>query len=1002
MKKILTSLVFLSFLITGFSQNLDSMLLLYYPFSGNANDASGNGYHGMVFNATLADDRFGNPNSAYYFNGINSYIEFPNFAALKPPLPMSFSFWIQIQDYGQPYTNFFTTDFTENMGSGVWGNFSANTGRIAVNYGEGTPNSTGPHNRRTKVGNSQLLLNTWYFVIFIIRGPQDMDIYVNCLNDGGTYSGTGGPLAYTSNAGNLGKHDLIGNPPFFFLGYLDEFRYWDRALTQADIDLMCAMNVDAGNHITICEGDSVVIGGLPAVEGGTPPVTWEWTPATGLSDPFVQNPTAFPSTTTTYTIQATDFFGFVETDSVTITVLPWEDASILPVADYCDNHNIDTLLSVQTGGQWWGTGITDPLSGEFSPAVAGTGTHTVFYGIPGLCGDTASVNINVYPAPVVNLGADTTVCEGDTLYFDAGAGADSYIWNNADTTQIIAVGASGIYSVTVTNAFLCQESDDVEVTVLPWEDASILPVADYCDNHNIDTLLSVQTGGQWWGTGITDPLSGEFSPAVAGTGTHTVFYGIPGLCGDTASVNINVYPASVVNLGADTTVCEGDTLYFDAGAGADSYIWNNADTTQIIAVGASGIYSVTVTNAFLCQESDDVEVTVLPWEDASILPVADYCDNHNIDTLLSVQTGGQWWGTGITDPLSGEFSPAVAGTGTHTVFYGIPGLCGDTASVNINVYPAPVVNLGADTTVCEGDTLYFDAGAGADSYIWNNADTTQIIAVGASGIYSVTVTNAFLCQESDDVEVTVLPWADATITPVEPVCANEDEFIIGAAQQGGNWSGNGIINSGTGLFNPFAAGDGTHLITYTIPGLCGDQDTVSIIVWPYPLVLGTGQSETCIDANDGWAVVFISGGTMPFSIAWSNGDESDTITNLSPGIYECFVIDANGCRNHLIISVEESMEDCYPPHIYVPNVFSPNGDGENDVLFVRGENISFLEFIIYNRWGNRIFITNDINKGWDGTYKGKMCEPAVFTYIVSATFTNGEKVVKSGNVTLVR
>jgi hypothetical protein len=272
LKHIHLCLAFLLFSSLGFSQNLDSMLLLYYPFNGNANDASGNNYHGTVYNATPADDRFGNPNSAYFFNGINSYIEFPNIAALKPPLPMSFSFWIQIRDYGQTYTNFFTTDFTENMFSGVWGNFTVGNGRIAVNYGESTPNSTGPHNRRTKVGNSQLLLNTWYFVIFIIRGPQDMDIFVNCMNDMGGYSGTGGPIAYTSNPGNLGKHDLTIAPPFYFFGTLDEFRYWNRALTGADIDLLCGLMANAGPDMSICQGESVALGGNPSAYQRNTPV----------------------------------------------------------------------------------------------------------------------------------------------------------------------------------------------------------------------------------------------------------------------------------------------------------------------------------------------------------------------------------------------------------------------------------------------------------------------------------------------------------------------------------------------------------------------------------------------------------------------------------------------------------------------------------------------------------------------------------------------------------
>jgi hypothetical protein len=238
-RKFFIILLFLISVHSGNSQNTDSLLLLYYPFNGNANDASGNNYHGTVYNATLTADRHGIPNKAYSFNGINSYIEFPDIAALKPPLPMSFSTWIKFEDYSQQYLFFFTTDYTEDMCSGVWANLTANDGYIAVGYGDGTPNSTGPNNRRSKIGTTQLLLNTWYFVVLVVRGPQDMDIYINCENDGGSYSGSGGALAYTSNPGNLGKHDLKFQAPFYFLGTIDDFRYWARALTPEDIAVLC-------------------------------------------------------------------------------------------------------------------------------------------------------------------------------------------------------------------------------------------------------------------------------------------------------------------------------------------------------------------------------------------------------------------------------------------------------------------------------------------------------------------------------------------------------------------------------------------------------------------------------------------------------------------------------------------------------------------------------------------------------------------------------------------
>jgi gliding motility-associated-like protein len=96
------------------------------------------------------------------------------------------------------------------------------------------------------------------------------------------------------------------------------------------------------------------------------------------------------------------------------------------------------------------------------------------------------------------------------------------------------------------------------------------------------------------------------------------------------------------------------------------------------------------------------------------------------------------------------------------------------------------------------------------------------------------------------------------------------------------------------------------------------------------------------------------------------------------------------------------VEDCFTDEIYVPNIFSPNGDGNNDILFVRSEYIQSLTFKVYNRWGETVFESEDINKGWNGEYKGKRCNAAVFVWYLEAVMTNGQLVKRSGNVSLVR
>ena len=93
---------------------------------------------------------------------------------------------------------------------------------------------------------------------------------------------------------------------------------------------------------------------------------------------------------------------------------------------------------------------------------------------------------------------------------------------------------------------------------------------------------------------------------------------------------------------------------------------------------------------------------------------------------------------------------------------------------------------------------------------------------------------------------------------------------------------------------------------------------------------------------------------------------------------------------------------CKESNIYIPNAFSPNGDGKNDVLYVRANNVTKIYFAVYDRWGQKMFETTDIMRGWEGTFKGKRIDPAVFGWYAEGECVGGNKFMKKGNVTLLR
>lgn len=228
------------------AQSLTDSLLIHYPFDGNAEDQSGNGYNGIV-NATLTQDQFGNSNSAYSFNGTSEFIEFPNVSELKPELPISYSAWVKFNSLPSTGNVIVTNNFAQNNHSGAWLQVSSG-GELAIAYGSAIGGTSG-NNIRLKRGSTFLEKDIWYHVAGVIRGATDMDLYINCVNDGGTYAGSSNaPIGYTADAGNIGRKDNAGVDPYYFDGEIDEFRYWNRAINLNDIERICDRSASIKDH----------------------------------------------------------------------------------------------------------------------------------------------------------------------------------------------------------------------------------------------------------------------------------------------------------------------------------------------------------------------------------------------------------------------------------------------------------------------------------------------------------------------------------------------------------------------------------------------------------------------------------------------------------------------------------------------------------------------------------------------------------------------------------
>ena len=239
----------------------------------------------------------------------------------------------------------------------------------------------------------------------------------------------------------------------------------------------------------------------------------------------------------------------------------------------------------------------------------------------------------------------------------------------------------------------------------------------------------------------------------------------------------------------------------------------------------------------------------------------------------------------------------------------------------------------------------------------------------------------------------------------------------------GSCTGTGTANA-TGGNTPYSYSWSTAPIqtTQIVTGLCTGNYTVTItdatgtnitatitIAEPPALSSVVTSTNTSYAVCNGSATVNVSGGTPGYTYFWNTApvQTNANISGLCQGSYTCIITDINGCieTKSATIDLLPLLIDCSTLEFYLPNAFSPNQDGENEVLKIYYENytcIKTLYLILYNRWGEKVFETNDSAFIWDGKFKGKQLNSAVFIYYLETTFINGEKTTKKGSVSLIR
>lgn len=739
----------------------------------------------------------------------------------------------------------------------------------------------------------------------------------------------------------------------------------------------------ASNDTAICEGGFATL----TVSGGS---SYSWTPATGLNTTTGATVIATPSQTTTYVVTTTDnVTGCIDRDTITVTVNPLPQIAFTGANEICftDEATLDA-----------GAGFVSYLwtpNGETTQTITvnTAGTYVVTVIDANGCQNTDEVELLVGVPPVVNLGADLAGCSGDEFLLDAGAGFESYTWNNTATTQTITVTQSGTYIVVVTDEGGCSGRDTVNVTI--FETTLDLGNDTTICNGEFLRLTAGPVGPAylWSNNETTNSIlvstSDTYGVTVTVTGTTT--------CTASDEIVVTVNEPVVVDLGSNNITCSGNPLVLNAGAGFVSYNWSpNGETTQTIEVLTGGLYGVTVTDQFGCQGSDVLSVIDVNPTVSAGAPTRNLCQGETV-TIAAVSNTPNvnfLWTPGNQTTASITVSDA----GTYIVTATDANGCFGRDTVVVTVFANPVPDLGAERNICGNETVTLSPFGTFTSYTWSTNETTATITVTDAGVYRVTVTDANGCTGVASVQVNVLSNITFDLDDFT-VCSGDEVTITAPADFASYQWSNGASTQSITVNQP-----GVYTVEVSDANGCSGSASSTVSFFVYTLNATVNPSP--INKGESTQLnVSVSGGSGNYTYSWTptTGLNNSTIANPTATpedttVYTVVVIDAEtectaGTDSVLVEVILES-------RFAVPDAFTPDGDGRNDLfeIYTSG-NITVSEFRIYNRWGELI---HDSTSGWDGTYKGEPQPVGTYGYYAVLIKADGSKEIIKNAFTLIR
>jgi gliding motility-associated-like protein len=773
------------------------------------------------------------------------------------------------------------------------------------------------------------------------------------------------------------------------------------------------------DNVSVCSGTSAE---LSAIEPLGATFNWftQLTGGTSQGTGTIFNTPALTATTSFFLQATVGGCNSAERTEIIVTVLSSDDSGFdYGLSTFCTSGlNPSPIINSGSTGVFSSIPgdvvFVDVNTGEIDVATTPLGTYIIRFVTSGICADSTDVSITITDTPNAEFSYSDPFCtnSGDASpQFVNGASAGSFTATPSGlvfvsaSSGVINLGASqpGIYTIVNDipasgGCVAANFSTDIEILPSPTVDAGIDMTV--CENNAVANLNATfdLAGGILWtssGDGAFNPLDTDpmafYTPGIDDLNSGFVVLYIAttsnGLCNaEIDSVRIDFTSSPLVDAGNDIQVCDGASfvnLNATITGGASSGEWtssgngtfsdpNSLSTTYTFSTDDELAQSVTLYIETTDQGSclsvmDSVQISIGNNAIASVMDDFDIC----------VSSGE----ISITGTITGAFGTGIWST------------------------------LGDGSFITTTDELLGQYLPGADEV----ADGSIVLVLEA--------TNSCV-SSSDTLIITLLPDAQSSAGNNQTLCAYNVVNLTGniSNANGGTWMTNGDGNfspDNQTLVNTYALGSADveagsvtlYLIAESL--LClNDTSSLTITIAPLPIAEIITSEDNCA----GSLITFTDNSTISSGSIlgwnWTIENDIDTLENTTytfavEGTYEIglLVTSDMGCTDS--VSVSLSIENCDdevidPRYPAIPDAFTPNADGINDILYVRGGPFNSMDFRVFNEWGNQLFISNDQDLGWDGRYKDKLQSQGVYVWTLKVVTLDNEEINLSGEVTIIK